>query len=169
MKRAAVVLAFAVLIALLIVSTRQKAAKTTVITQAAPSPTMIDVAGKEINLSSYAGKVVVVNFWAVWCTPCRDEIPQFIELQNRQRARGLQIIGISMDDPEPVLRKFYDEAKMNYPVVVGNQQLAEAYGGVLGLPTTVLIGRDQRVRDKLVGTTDFKVLEEKVGKLLEEK
>src|SRR4051794_36169496 len=148
MKKAAVLLAFAVLIALLFASTRHKSAKTATVTAAAPLPLMTDVAGKPINVSSYAGKVVVINFWAVWCTPCRAEIPQFIELQNRQRARGLQIVGISMDDPEPVLRKFYNDAKMNYPVVPGNQQLAEAYGGVLGLPTTILIGRDQRVRDK---------------------
>jgi thiol-disulfide isomerase/thioredoxin len=168
MKKAAAVLAtVVVLIALLFVSTRHKLANKVTVTQAA-SPSMTDVDGKPINISSYAGKVVVINFWAVWCTPCRTEIPQFIELQNRQRAQGLQIIGISMDDPEPVLRKFYNESKMNYPVVPGNQQIAEAYGGVLGLPTTVLIGRDQRVRDKLVGTTDFKVLEEKIEKLLQE-
>ena len=168
MRKAAVLFAAVVLIALLLVSTRHKAGKTAVVAGAASSPSMTDVSGKPISDSSYAGKVVVINFWAVWCTPCRTEIPQFIELQNRQRARGLQIVGISMDDPAPVLRKFYNEAKMNYPVAIGDQKLAEAYGGVLGLPTTILIGRDQRVRDKLVGTTDFKVLEQKVAALLQE-
>lgn len=167
MKKSAALLAAVVLFVLLFIVIRQRLPKPARSAQPA-LPVMTDVDAKPIDLSSYAGKVVVVNFWAAWCTPCRDEIPQFVALQNRQRARGLQIVGISMDDPEPVLRKFYNEAKMNYPVAIGDQKLAEAFGGVLGLPTTVLIGRDQRVRDKLVGTTDFKVLEEKIGKLLEE-
>jgi cytochrome c biogenesis protein CcmG/thiol:disulfide interchange protein DsbE len=169
MKKSAALLAGVVLFVVLFIGVRQHLPKAASFAKPAPLPVMTDIDAKPINVSTYAGKVVVINFWAVWCTPCRAEIPQFVELQDRQRARGLQLIGISMDDPEPVLRKFYNESRMNYPVVIGDQKTAEAYGGVLGLPTTVLIGRDQRVRDKLVGTTDFKILEENIGKLLEEK
>jgi|tagenome__1003787_1003787.scaffolds.fasta_scaffold19144418_2 cytochrome c biogenesis protein CcmG/thiol:disulfide interchange protein DsbE len=168
MRKSAALLAAVLLFVVLFIVIRQRVPKPARSAQRA-LPVMTDFDAKPVDLSRYAGEVVVVNFWAVWCTPCRAEIPQFVELQNRQRARGLQIVGISMDDPESVLRKFYSESKMNYPVVIGDQKLAEAYGGVLGLPTTVLIGRDQRVRDKLVGTTDFKVLEEKIGALLNEK
>jgi thiol-disulfide isomerase/thioredoxin len=168
MKKTAALAAVVLLIMAIYIGTRSRPANSTSSAHG-PTPTMTDIEGKPLDVSSYAGKVVVINFWAVWCTPCRDEIPQFIELQNRQRERGFQIVGISMDDPEPVLRKFYNESKMNYPVAIGDQKLAEAYGGVLGLPTTILIGRDQRIRDKLVGTTDFKILEEKIGKLLKEK
>jgi cytochrome c biogenesis protein CcmG, thiol:disulfide interchange protein DsbE len=169
MKKSAALLTALVVFVLLLIFVRHQLPKPGESGNSARLPVMTDIDAKPIDLSTYAGKVVVVNFWAVWCTPCRAEIPQFVELQNRERARGLQLVGISMDDPEPVLRKFYNEQKMNYPVAIGDQKLAEAFGGVLGLPTTILIGRDQRVRDKLVGTTDFKVLEEKIGRLLDEK
>ncbi len=130
------------------------------------SHAMTDLNGRALRLADYKGKVVLLNFWAAWCTPCRAEIPQFIELQNKYAGKGLQIIGVSMEDSEPALRKFYSESKMNYPVVIGNQQIAQAYGGVLGLPTSYLIGRDGRVRDKLVGATDFKDLERQIAALL---
>ena len=127
MKKSAALLAGLVLFVLLLIGIRQHLPKPPSSAKPAPLPVMTDIDAKPINVSSYAGKVVVINFWAVWCTPCRAEIPQFVELQDRQRARGLQIVGVSMDDPEPVLRNFYNESRMNYPVVIGDQKLAEAY------------------------------------------
>ena len=134
---------------------------------AAPAIILTDLSGNTINPSSYKGKVVLINFWAAWCTPCREEIPQFVALEEKYRARGFQSIGVSMDDPEGALRDFCREYKVNYPVVMGNQKIAEEFGGVLGLPTTFLLGRDGHIHARHAGTTDFRKLEEEIAGLLE--
>ena len=132
----------------------------------APAFSLTDITGKPLKLSDYQGKVVVLDFWATWCGPCRIEIPGFIELQKRYAAQGFTMIGISMDDsPEPVV-DFYKELQMNYPVAVGNDRLGELYGGMPGLPTTFLIGRDGRIYAKHVGATDPSVFETEIKELL---
>ena len=124
------------------------------------------MSGQQLHLSEYRGKLVLLDFWATWCDPCREEIPHFVELQNTYRDRGLQIVGISMDDgPEPV-RDFYQSFKMNYPVVMGNATTGELYGGVLGLPIAFLIGRDGRIYSKHIGATDISVFEGEIATLL---
>jgi len=135
-------------------------------TSQAPALTLVDLGGNKINTSSYAGKVVLINFWAAWCTPCAEEIPQFVALQDKYRAQGLQVIGISMEDRDSALRDFYRKYKMNYPVVAGSEKIAEAYGGILGLPTSFLIGRDGRIRAKYPGLADFAKLEQAIIALL---
>jgi peroxiredoxin len=132
----------------------------------APELILTDLSGETLNTSSLNGKVVVINFWAAWCTPCTEEVPSFIELKKKYHDRGLQVIGISMDDSESELRDFYRRAGMNYPVVVGSQKTAQAYGGILGLPTTFIIGRDGLIRRKLTGATDFAALEHEVVTML---
>ena len=128
----------------------------------APDFSLPDLTGQKLDLSSYRGKVVLLDFWATWCDLCRDEIPHFVELQNKYGSQGLQIIGVSMDDePEPV-RDFYQRFKMNYPVVMGNAKTGELYGGVLGLPIAFLVGRDGRISAKHIGATDVSVLEEEI-------
>ena len=123
--------------------------------------------GKSLELSTYRGKVVLLDFWATWCDPCRDEIPHFVDLQNKYASQGLQIIGISMDDgPEPV-RPFYQQFKMNYPVVMGNAKIGDLYGGILGLPVAFLIDRDGRVSAKHIGAADPSVIEKEIVRLLE--
>jgi len=133
----------------------------------APDFTLPTLDGQEVRLSSYRGKVVLLDFWATWCDPCREETPHFVQLQKTYGDRGLQIIGISMDDsPEPV-RPFYQQFHMNYPVVMGTAKTGELYGGILGLPTAFLIGRDGRIDAKLTGATDAAVFEKNVKKLIE--
>ena len=119
-----------------------------------------------LRLSDYRGKIVLLDFWATWCDPCREETPHLVELQNKYRDQGLQIIGVSMDDgPEPV-REFYQQFHMNYPVVMGNAEVSERYGGVLGLPIAFVIGRDGRIYARHIGATEVSVLEQEVKKLL---
>lgn len=132
----------------------------------APEFSLPDLAGHNLNLSAYRGKVVLLDFWATWCYPCREEIPRFVELQEKYGNQGLQVIGISMDDePEPV-REFYQRYKMNYPVVMGNAKTGERYGGVLGLPIAFIIGRDGRMYSKHIGATDLSVFEKEIASLL---
>jgi len=133
---------------------------------AAPDFSLAGIDGGKVSLADYKGKVLMVDFWATWCGPCREEIPQFVELQNRYRDEGLVIIGISKDDdPEPV-RRFYQEFRMNYPVAMGTDELDQLYGGVIGLPTTFVIGRDGRIYAKHTGGTDISVFEDEVKTLL---
>ena len=133
----------------------------------APDFSLPDLTGQRLSLSTYRGKVVLLDFWATWCDPCRDEIPHFVELQSKYHDRGLQIVGVSMDDgPEPV-RDFYQRFKMNYPVVMGNAKIGELYGGVLGLPIAFLIGQDGRIYGKHIGATDITVFEEEIISLLQ--
>ena len=109
---------------------------------------------------------MLLDFWATWCVPCREEIPRFVEMQQKYGDRGLQIIGVSMDDsPDPV-RPFYQQFRMNYPVVMGTAATGEAYGGVLGLPIAFLIDRDGRIVTRHMGATDPAVFETDVQKVL---
>jgi peroxiredoxin len=125
--------------------------------------------GPPLKLSDYRGKVVLLDFWATWCEPCRAEIPHFVDLQNKYSARGFQILGISMDDyPDPV-PAFVKQFKMNYPVVMGNAKIGEQYGGVLGLPIAFLIDRQGHIRKKHIGATEASVFEKEITDLLNEK
>ncbi len=121
-----------------------------------------------MRTADYKGKVVLVNFWAAWCIPCAEEVPQFIALQKKYQDQGLQVIGFSVEDDAKELRDFYRKYQVNYPVVPSDLRIADAFGGVLGLPTTFVIGRDSRIHGKHDGTTDFPALEQEVIALLHE-
>ncbi len=123
--------------------------------------------GQTLDLSAYRGKVVLLDFWATWCDPCREEIPHFVVLQNKYGDQGLQIIGISMDDGPAPVREFYRSFHINYPVAMGNAKTGELYGGVLGLPIAFLIGRDGRIEARHIGATNVSVWEREIQALLQ--
>lgn len=105
--------------------------------------TLPDSEGHTVRLADFRGKVVLLNFWATWCGPCKVEIPWFEEFQQKYGARGFTVIGVSMDeDGWKVVKPFMDENKMNYPVVVANTGVNLMYGGIESLPTTLMIRRD---------------------------
>jgi len=133
---------------------------------AAPDFSLPQLNGQPLQLSSYRGKIVLLDFWATWCDSCRDETPHLVELQNKYRDQGLQIIGISMDDgPEPV-RDFCRRFQINYPVVMGNAQIGKLYGGILGLPIAFILDRSGRIYKKHIGATAPSVFENDVNALL---
>jgi thiol-disulfide isomerase/thioredoxin len=124
--------------------------------------TVQDMNGQKINLASFKGKVIVLDFWATWCPPCKAEIPGFVELQDAYGAKGLQFVGVSVDadDTPALLKTFATEFKMNYPVLVGGDRddLQDAYGPMWGIPTTYIIARDGRICRKnsgLVGKSKY--------------
>jgi peroxiredoxin len=132
----------------------------------APTLSINDLNGNVMHTADYKGKVVLVNFWAAWCVPCADEVPQFTALQKKYQEQGLQVIGFSVEDDATELRNFYRKYQVNYPVVPSDIKIADAFGGVLGLPTTFVIGRDSKIHGKHNGATDFPELEQEVIALL---
>ena len=132
----------------------------------APDFTVTDLDGKKLSLSDYKGKVVLLDFWATWCAPCREEIPHFVAMQNKYGGQGLQVIGISMDDDAKPVREFYQKYNLNYPVALGDDKLAERFGGVLGLPVNFIIDRQGHIYAKHLGATGSSVFDEDVSKLL---
>ena len=132
----------------------------------APDFTLPLIEGGQLRLSSYRGKVVLLDFWATWCVPCREQIPHFVELQQKYGDRGLQIIGVSMDDSADPVRPFVHQFRVNYPVVMGTADVGSAYGGVLGLPIAFLLDREGRIQAKHMGATDPSVFEQDIASLL---
>jgi thiol-disulfide isomerase/thioredoxin len=136
-----------------------------------PAPlgfTMKDVENKDVKLASFKGKVLVIDFWATWCGPCKLEIPGFVDLQNRYGPKGLQFIGISVDDKLEQLKPYVAEYKMNYPVLqgLGHDDVQDAFGPIWGIPTTVVIGRDGKVCKKHTGMASKDKFEQEIKSLL---
>lgn len=131
----------------------------------APNFTLTDLDGRAIELAQLKGKVVLLNFWATWCGPCRVEIPWFVEFQKQYGGQGFTILGVLVQDSPEAARRFSSDFKMNYPVAVGDSRVAETYG-VFGLPTTVMIGRDGRIYSKHTGLTAREIFEEEIKELL---
>ncbi len=144
----------------------QHAPQESLIGKKAPEITRTDLQGKHLDLASYRGKVILLNFWATWCGPCQVEMPVFADWQRRYGTRGLQIIGISMDDDVAPVRKTVSRLKINYPVAMGDDVLGRRYGGVLGLPLTYVIDRHGVVRGRFQGETEPKAIEKEILTLL---
>ncbi len=136
----------------------------------APAFTLDRLNGDAFRLTEHRGKVVVLNFWATWCPPCREEIPDFVSLQQDLGDEGLQFVGVALErtpDPEAV-RSFVDEMNVNYPVGLDDGSIAEKYGGVRTLPTTFVIGPEGEIRGRIPGRTTEAMLRPSLEELLSE-
>src|SRR6202140_3449890 len=135
----------------------------------APDFSLTDAKGARVRLADYKGKVVLLDFWATWCTGCKVEIPWYVEFQDKYRNDGLAAIGVSMDDDGwKSVKPFLEEHKLNYPVVIANQDLANRYGGLPSLPMTLLIDRDGKIAESHAGMVDKEAFENKIKALLHE-
>jgi len=126
-----------------------------------------DTEGKKVSLSDFKGKVIILDFWATWCVPCKAEIPGFNELQKRYGAQGLQIIGLSVDDPPSTARKYALEMKMNYPVLLaeGKEDILKAYDPIPSIPVSIIIDRQGRIVSRHLGIAAMDVFEKEVSAL----
>lgn len=127
----------------------------------APHFELKDLNGKTVRLSDFSGKVVVLDFWATWCGPCKKGIPEFVELQKTYSKLGVTIVGIALDDYDAV-KKFYQDYKMNYPVLMGTNDIVKLYGGIRGIPTAFIIGKDGTIRQRYEGYRPKEVFEKEI-------
>jgi thiol-disulfide isomerase/thioredoxin len=132
----------------------------------APAWELKDLDGQVVKSSEFLGKVVILDFWATWCAPCKAEIPGFIALQKQYGDRGLVVIGVSLDDQGPVVvKRFMADFEMNYRVVLGDVALMQAFGGT-AIPTTVIINRAGKIVARHVGFTPRETFEDEIKPLL---
>ncbi len=144
---------------------------------ASPDFTVKDLEDHDVSLSQFRDKVVLVNFWATWCGPCRIEIPWLIELQEKYGARGFTVLGVAMDEEgTSVVAPFVQKERfkvggksqsMNYPIVVGNDATADKFGGLVGFPTSVLISKDGRVTRRVDGLMSYDEIDKAIQSQLE--
>jgi len=142
----------------------------------APTASMKDLDGKDVTLQQYKGQVVLVNFWATWCAPCKVEIPWMIEFQKKYSPRGFTILGVSMDeDGKKAIQPFLDKERfdvngqkeaMDYPILLGSDAVADKFGGILGLPTSMLFSRDGKKVRTIVGLVNHDDISKAIESLL---
>ena len=139
-----------------------------------PDVTFPELQGGDLPLASLKGKVVLVNFWATWCEPCQIEIPWMIGFQQKYASQGFTILGVAMDDSgKKVVDPFVHTTQfdvngakmtMSYPIMLGNDDIAEKFGGLIGLPTSVLISRDGKIVKRFIGLVDHDQLQSEIEK-----
>lgn len=158
------------------IAEKSRAAKASNASAPQPGPENIqDIRNKPLDLTPYKGKVVLVNFWATWCQPCRIEIPWMIEFQQQYADKGFVVLGVSTDDSFDDLRPFVRDERfdvagekraMNYPIFLGDDTAAQTFGGILGMPTSILIAKDGTVVKKIIGLVNHDYLKAEIEKLL---
>ena len=134
----------------------------------APDFALKDADGKTVRLSDYKGKVVLLDFWATYCGPCKIEIPWFMDFERKHKDQGFSVLGVDMDDDGwDAVKPFVNDVGINYRIVVGNDSTAEKFGGIEALPTTFLIDRDGKIADVHVGLTSKSDFENAIEQLLQ--
>jgi peroxiredoxin len=133
----------------------------------APAWTLKDLDGKDVSFAQFAGKVVVIDFWATWCGPCILEIPGYIEMQKKYGPQGFAIIGVSLDTIAPAeVQKFAKAKNMNYTIVMGDDAIQQAFGSIDAIPTTFLIDKAGVIRDRKLGVVEAATYEKRITALL---
>jgi len=135
--------------------------------QTAPDFTLKDATGKAVKLSDYRGKVVLLNFWATWCGPCKIEIPWFMEFEQKHKDQGFAVLGVSMDDDGwDAVKPYLERQRINYRVLMGTPEIGELYGGVESLPTSFLIDREGRIARVHIGLVGKREYQDDIDRLL---
>ncbi len=133
----------------------------------APDFSLKDADGRTVKLSDYLGQVVLLNFWATWCGPCRIEIPWFIEFEQRLKDQRFAVLGVSMDDDGwDAVRPYVEKHRINYRMVVGDENVSQLYGGVDALPTTFLIDREGKIASVHIGLVSKSAYQNDIDSLL---
>ena len=133
----------------------------------APNWDLKDLSGKSVKLSDFKGKVVVLDFWATWCPPCRAEIPDFIDLQKQYQSKGFTVVGVSIDQGgTAAVAPFVKSHNINYPIVMGDESVVHQYGDVEAIPTTFIIDPKGNIAGMHQGQTPKSVFEAEIKKLL---
>jgi len=130
--------------------------------------TMKDLGGADVTLSSFKGNVLLLNFWATWCGPCKVEIPAFVEFQKRYGDDGLKIVGVSIDDTVEKLQPYVKDMNINYPILqgLGHDEVQDAFGPMMAIPVTVVISRDGKICATHTGLTSKEEFERDIKALL---
>ncbi len=123
--------------------------------------------GTNLSLKDLKGKVVILDFWATWCPPCRKMIPELQNLYNKYKDQGLEVVGLSLDEGTPDnVKSFVENTKITYPIVLGNREVSKAYGQINAIPTTFIIDKNGVIRDKHIGYQGEQEMEEIIKPLL---
>ena len=137
-----------------------------VVTQQVPDVSLTALGGKRVRLQELKGKILIVDFWATWCGPCKETIPDLVTLQKRHRRDGLEVIGISLDvQGEAAVAAFAKQYRMNYSVLLGDDRTVRAFGGIVGIPTSFVVDRRGRIVKRFVGVVDAAAYEDVIRNL----
>ncbi len=135
----------------------------------APDFVLSLINGNKLKLSENIGKIIILNFWATWCPPCRLEIPDFVSLYQEYKDKGLVIIGVSVDNNVGTVREFIQQNNVDYPVGMADRKVLQDYGGITGIPTTFIIDKKGDIVQKFIGYRPKEVFESEIKRLLPEK
>jgi cytochrome c biogenesis protein CcmG/thiol:disulfide interchange protein DsbE len=135
--------------------------------QQAPDFTLPDINDNKLSLSKFKGKIVILNFWATWCPPCKKEIPELNKIYAEYKDKGIEIIGITLDKPEKV-KEFMEKQNIDYPVVIGSREISKDYGNIVSIPTLFIIDKQGRIYKKNIGFKGGDALEKDLKELLKE-
>ena len=154
-------------IALFLSFTLQSSEVETQIGKKAPEWELIDLDGKPVKSDQYKGKVIILNFWATWCPPCRAEMPDFMKLHDAYKDKGITFLGISLDSGLGPVKRYVRTEKVNYPILMGNSGMVADYGNFTAIPQTFVIDAEGRINKQFMGLVKFEKLEKAIQALID--